>query len=71
MIKARHILETVLYAELLTFLAGQAAPLLATARVTGEIDTLALLATTAVRRRYVRPQLSDECEIVIEPLPLW
>jgi len=59
-------LEAVLYAELLTFLAVEAAPLLATARVTGDIDTLALLATTAVRRRYVRPQLSEECEIVIE-----
>jgi len=59
-------LEHQLYAELLDFLTLHVGALLGSARVVGEIDTLALFAATAVRNRYVRPQLSDDCEIVIE-----
>jgi DNA mismatch repair protein MutS len=59
-------LENRIYEELLAFVAASSAAILRTAAVVGDIDAIASLAATAVRRRYVRPQLSDEAEIWIE-----
>jgi DNA mismatch repair protein MutS len=59
-------IEIRLYDELLGEIAGLATAILATARAIGDTDTLASLATIAVRNRYVRATLSEEAEICIE-----
>ena len=59
-------IETRVYDELVGFVAEQCAAILATARVVGEVDALASLATVAVRNRYVRATLSDAAEICVE-----
>ncbi|HVR42466.1 MAG TPA: DNA mismatch repair protein MutS [Thermoanaerobaculia bacterium] len=59
-------IELRIWDGLLARLGGWCGPLLADARVVGEVDSLASLATVARRRRYVRPRLSDLQEIEIE-----
>ena len=59
-------IELRLYDELLGKIAQVSPAILATARAAGEVDAICALATIAVRNRYVRPQLSEEAEIVIE-----
>jgi len=59
-------IELRLYDELLGTIAGVSPEILGTARAVGEIDALASLATVAVRNRYVRPQISEEAELLIE-----
>jgi DNA mismatch repair protein MutS len=59
-------IEIRLYDELLESVARQSAAILATARAVADIDSIASLATIAVRNRYVRPQLSEEPELCIE-----
>jgi len=52
-------LETTLFREVCSQVAGAAPRLLATARAIAEIDVYASLAEVAMRYRYVRPQLND------------
>lgn len=59
-------IETRLYEELLADLSRHVGAILATAAAVGRLDSLVSLARVAVRRRYVRPSLSDACEICIE-----
>jgi DNA mismatch repair protein MutS len=59
-------IELRLYDELLGTIAKRTPEVLAVARTVGEIDSIASLATVAVRNRYVRPVLSDDAEISIE-----
>ncbi len=59
-------IEVRLYDELLGGIAESTARVLATGRAVGEVDALSSFATTAVRHRYVRPQLSDRAEIQVE-----
>jgi len=63
--KAKAI-EVRLYDALLEAVSKSAGSILAAARVVGEVDALASLATIAVRHRYARPTLSDDVEICIE-----
>jgi DNA mismatch repair protein MutS len=53
-------METRLYRELCERLASTHPAMLATARVLAELDVLASLAETAVRNRYVRPELAED-----------
>lgn len=53
-------LEAELFARLRARVAREAPALLRTARALAEIDATAALAEVAVRRRYVRPTLTDE-----------
>jgi len=59
-------IENRIYGDLLAELASQTTVVLQTATAVGELDVLACLAAVAVRHRYVRAQLVDDCEIVIE-----
>jgi DNA mismatch repair protein MutS len=59
-------IEVRLYDELLSSVAAQTAAILATGRAVGEADSLASLATIAIRHRYVRATLSDAAELCIE-----
>ncbi|HLK16756.1 MAG TPA: hypothetical protein VKT78_18255, partial [Fimbriimonadaceae bacterium] len=59
-------LETDLFGQLRSRVADQAHPLLQTARALAEVDVYAALADVAVRRKYVRPALSDQDELWIE-----
>ena len=63
--KAKAI-EVRLYDALLEAVSKSSGSILAAARVVGEVDALASLATIAVRHRYARPTLSDDVEICIE-----
>ncbi|HUO83717.1 MAG TPA: DNA mismatch repair protein MutS [Thermoanaerobaculia bacterium] len=60
------LIEQEIYDRLLARVAESAPALLATAHAVAEVDTLTTLAAVAVRRRYVRPLLSDSLEIRIE-----
>ena len=53
-------LEAELFSRLRSRVAREAPALLRTARALAEIDATAALAEVAVRRRYVRPELTDE-----------
>jgi DNA mismatch repair protein MutS len=53
-------METRLYRELCERLASAHGAMLATARALAELDVLASLAETAVRNRYVRPELAED-----------
>ncbi|HWW61801.1 MAG TPA: DNA mismatch repair protein MutS [Thermoanaerobaculia bacterium] len=59
-------IELRLYDELLGRIAQRSGAILATARAVGEVDSIASLATIAVRNRYVRATLGDDAEICIE-----
>jgi DNA mismatch repair protein MutS len=59
-------IELRLYDELLEAVSKESSAVLATARAVADIDALSSLATIAVRHRYVRAQLSEEPELVIE-----
>jgi len=59
-------IEVRLYDELLGEVAKKTPDVLALARTVGEIDSLASLATVAIRNRYVRPTLSEDAEILID-----
>ncbi|MHB0969536.1 MAG: DNA mismatch repair protein MutS [Thermoanaerobaculia bacterium] len=59
-------IEIELYEQLLGRIAADAGAILASARAIGEADALASLATVAIRNRYVRPQLTDEPQIMVE-----
>src|SRR5581483_126655 len=59
-------IEIRLYDALLEAVAGEASSILAIAQAVSAIDSLASLATVAVRHRYVRAQLSDAAELCIE-----
>ncbi|HKB80239.1 MAG TPA: DNA mismatch repair protein MutS, partial [Thermoanaerobaculia bacterium] len=59
-------IEQRLFEELLELVAQSAGAILDTAAAAGQIDALSSLATLAARNRYVRAQLSDDAEIVIE-----
>lgn len=59
-------LESDLFAQLRSRVADQTQALLATARAVAEIDVFATLAEVAVRRGYVRPEISERDELVIE-----
>ncbi|MBL8065336.1 MAG: DNA mismatch repair protein MutS [Chthonomonadaceae bacterium] len=59
-------LEAGLFHNMRLKVAGQAKPLLDTARAIAEIDVLASLAEVAVNRRYCRPMIVDEDTIVLE-----
>ena len=59
-------IECRLYQELLDAIADHSLEILATAAAAGELDGLTSFARTALRRRYVRPELSEEAEICIE-----
>jgi len=59
-------IELRLYDELLEAVSKESPAVLATARAVADIDALSSLATIAVRHRYVRAQLSEEPELVIE-----
>jgi DNA mismatch repair protein MutS len=59
-------IENRIYEELLALVAQSSAAILKTAAIVGETDALSSLATTALRRRYVRPTLSDQAEICIQ-----
>ena len=63
--KAKAI-EVRLYDALLETVSKSSGSILAAARVVGDVDALASLATIAVRHRYARPTLSDDVEICIE-----
>jgi DNA mismatch repair protein MutS len=58
-------LETELFNELCRLIAAETRRLQATARTLATIDTIAALAETAVRRRFVRPVMHDGDEIEI------
>ena len=58
-------IELRLYDELLQWIAGRGASILATAHAVAECDAIGSLATIAVRNRYVRPALSERAEISI------
>ncbi len=58
-------IETMLFAELRSKVAGQTKRLQTTARALATLDAIAALATTAVRRRYQRPVLHDGDEVEI------
>lgn len=59
-------LEASIFAEVRGEVAGETKALQATARALAMIDVLAALAETAVRYRYVRPELHDGDEIEIK-----
>ncbi|RYG31442.1 DNA mismatch repair protein MutS, partial [bacterium] len=59
-------LETDLFGRLRLMVAERARPLLETARALAELDALSALAETAVRRGYVRPELTEEDALLIE-----
>ena len=59
-------IEVELYTKLLARIASRAAATLATSAAVGEVDALASLASVALRRRYVRPQLSESTCITVE-----
>jgi DNA mismatch repair protein MutS len=59
-------IEVRLYDALLGNVAAESAAILATARAVGDTDSLASLATIAIRNRYVRATLSDVAELCIE-----
>ncbi len=59
-------LETGIFAEVRAEVAGETKALQATARALAMIDALCSLAETAVRCRYVRPELHDGDEIKIK-----
>jgi DNA mismatch repair protein MutS len=59
-------IETRLYEQLLGTIGLASGSILATAAAIGEIDSLASLATVAIRQRYVRPVLSEIAEVCIE-----
>jgi DNA mismatch repair protein MutS len=59
-------IETRLFEKLLESLTGGAPAVRQTAAAVGELDALSSFATTALRRRYVRPVISEEEEICIE-----
>jgi DNA mismatch repair protein MutS len=58
-------LETTLFNEVRALVAAETRRLQSTARALSTLDVLAALAQTAVRRRYVRPELHDGDEIEI------
>jgi DNA mismatch repair protein MutS len=59
-------IETRLYEQLLGTIGLSSGAILATAAAIGEIDSLASLATVAIKQRYVRPVLSEIAEVCIE-----
>ena len=59
-------IEIRLYDALLGAVAAESAAILATARAVGDTDSLASLATVAIRNRYVRATLTDAAELCIE-----
>ncbi|OYT71551.1 MAG: DNA mismatch repair protein MutS [Chloracidobacterium sp. CP2_5A] len=59
-------LETEIFEALRDFLVENARRLQAAARIVGMLDALAGLAEVAARRRYARPELHAEDELVIE-----
>jgi len=59
-------IEIRLYDALLGAIAAESAAILATARAVGDTDSLASLATVAIRNRYVRATLTDAAELCIE-----
>ena len=68
-------IEIRLYDALLGAVAAESAAILATARAVGDTDSLASLATVAIRNRYVRATLTDAAELCIEdgrhPVTTW
>jgi DNA mismatch repair protein MutS len=58
-------LETELFQSVCREVAAETKRILATAKAVATLDALAALADTAVRRRYVRPQMHDGDEIEI------
>lgn len=58
-------IETQLFTEIRTAVAKETKQLQMTARALATLDALASLSETAMRRRYVRPQLHDRDEIEI------
>ena len=59
-------IEAELYAQLLTRLSAYGTRVIATARAVAELDVLACFATTALKRRYVRPELVADACISVE-----
>ncbi|MFQ3582066.1 MAG: DNA mismatch repair protein MutS [Chloracidobacterium sp.] len=59
-------LETQIFQELRAFLVEHAPRLQAAARVVGLLDALASLAEVAAQRRYVRPELHADDELLVE-----
>lgn len=59
-------IETKLFAEIRTAVAKETKQLQTTARALAMLDALASLSETAMRRRYVRPQLHDGDELEIK-----
>ena len=59
-------LEAELFARVRERVAEQAQPLLQTARALAELDVYAGLAEVALRRRYVKPELVETDELLIE-----
>ena len=59
-------LEKDLFARLCSRVAEEAQPLLQTARALAEIDVYGSLAEVAVRRKYVRPEISEKDELWVE-----
>ncbi len=57
-------IEAALFQRLREEVASHASPLLETARAVAEVDTLASLAEVAVRRRYVRPEILEEADML-------
>jgi len=58
-------IELAIYEQLLSGLASSVPQILSTARAVGEFDVLQSLASVAVKRRFVRPQLVNGSEITI------
>lgn len=58
-------IERRLFAELRTWIAGHSARLRRTASAVAQLDVLAGFARLAAQRNYVRPQFSDDAEMVI------
>ena len=59
-------LEGALFEQLRSRVAEHAQPLLQTARALAEIDVYGSLADVAVRRKYVRPEISEKDEMWVE-----
>lgn len=59
-------LESEIFARLRDQVTSQGASLIQTARAVAELDALAGLAETAVRRRYIKPEIIDEDLIEIQ-----